>query len=385
MDMATQYLQIPDVGIPVGTIAQFAVGAGDTYLTGNNWLKCDGSTVSQSTYATLYSHIGLVKTFAGSWTLPAKANTTSWNGIATDGTGNLYVLVSSGGVVNSSTDLVTLTSRTSGTASALNGVTYGNGIFCAVGAGGVVIKSTDGTTWTSSTSNTTSALNAVNYVNSLFLAVGAGGAVITSADGTTWSARTSNTTSALGCVGFGNSLYLAGGAVNCTLKSTDGTTWSNVTPATLPQSNTLNGGAFYFASQYVFLGGASIMVTSTDLVTFSSVAFSPYSTNSVNNCTIVANSIMVITNNSGSVYTTTDLVNYSFQLQRSNSVNGACVDSSRMVITGANGYIAYTSNSVYSYNTATSFVLPNLNPTVNPLYQVGQNLQNIILYYIKAL
>ena len=71
------------------------------------------------------------------------------------------------------------------------GVQYVNSTFVAVGRGGLILTSSDGTTWTSRTTYTTSDLEDVTYGNSKFIAVGEYGTTVTSSDGITWT-TTSN-------------------------------------------------------------------------------------------------------------------------------------------------------------------------------------------------
>ena len=60
-----------------------------------------------------------------------------------------------------------------------------------MGDDGLILTSSDGTTWTSRTTYTTSDLHDVTYGNSKFIAVGEYGTTVTSSDGITWTA-TSN-------------------------------------------------------------------------------------------------------------------------------------------------------------------------------------------------
>ena len=71
------------------------------------------------------------------------------------------------------------------------GVQYVNRTFVAVGRGGLILTSADGTTWTSRTTYTSNDLYDVTYGNSKFVVVGNSGTSVTSSDGITWTA-TSN-------------------------------------------------------------------------------------------------------------------------------------------------------------------------------------------------
>lgn len=87
---------------------------------------------------------------------------------------NLWVAVGDGGKISTSADYgATWTARTSGVATALNGVTAGPRVLVAVGASGVILTSSDGTTWTSQTSPFgATAVNAIAYGDGEFMAVG---------------------------------------------------------------------------------------------------------------------------------------------------------------------------------------------------------------------
>jgi hypothetical protein len=146
------------------------------------------------------------------WATPASASI-SWTqrisptvdaaiyGIAYNGS-NLYVAAGQSGILWTSTDGKTWTSRTSGFgANTIYGVGYGNGLFVIVGAAGLLSTSTDGITWTARTSGF-AAINiyAVTYANSLWVAVGTGGGTTNtgglsySSDGLTWTRKSQSLT-----------------------------------------------------------------------------------------------------------------------------------------------------------------------------------------------
>ena len=134
------------------------------------------------------------------WTLRRNALTSgAFAMMAFNGT-NLYVAVGSDGILETSPDGITWTSRTSGFGTnAINAVAYANGLWVIGGAAGNLATSTDGITWTARTSQFgTNAIYNVKYVNSLWFALGAGGpaggtntgGVSYSSNGTTWTRAT---------------------------------------------------------------------------------------------------------------------------------------------------------------------------------------------------
>jgi hypothetical protein len=145
-----------------------------------------------------------------SWATPASGVTTftqrvstteSFNTIEYNGS-NLYVAAGSSGVLYSSPDGITWTSRTSGFSTiTIRKVAYGNGLWVAVGNSGTLTTSTDGITWTARTANvSTNTIYDVKYANSIWVAVAAGGGatntggIIYSTDGITWTRKSQSLT-----------------------------------------------------------------------------------------------------------------------------------------------------------------------------------------------
>ncbi len=114
------------------------------------------------------------------------------------------------------------------TASPLNGITHGDGIFVAVGAAGSIIWSGNGTNWQTSASGTDKELNDVAYGNGAFVAVGDNGTILSSTDAINWSARSSSVFQNLNAIAFGNGTFVAGIQQNGFITSSDGTSWSAV-------------------------------------------------------------------------------------------------------------------------------------------------------------
>ena len=117
----------------------------------------------------------------------------------------------SGTVVTSSNGLI-FTAVAALTPDNLYGMAYDAGTFVAVGENEDIFTSTDGVHWTSRRSvETAPSLFAAAYGGGKFTAVGSGGDLLTSTDGTTWVSQTSNTTADLHGVGYGNGLVGRGG------------------------------------------------------------------------------------------------------------------------------------------------------------------------------
>jgi hypothetical protein len=129
---------------------------------------------------------------------------------------NQFVAVGRGGLIYTSPDGTTWTSRISGTDSNLTSVAWGDPggskVYVAVGQGGVILTSPDGITWTTQTSGSTANFNSVTYGPSQFVVVGSNGTMINSFNGNLWGNKLTGTTNDLYCVTFGNNMYVAVGA-----------------------------------------------------------------------------------------------------------------------------------------------------------------------------
>ena len=166
-------------GTPIGGLQYFA-GATTTTYPGSDWLLCDGSILTQTTYSTLFNTIGLIADGVITWTARTSGTASTINALTYGN--NLYVYAGDGGVLRTSTDAITWTARTSGTASAILALTYGNNLYVYAGAGGVLRTSTDAITWTARTSGTASTIRALTYGNNLYVYAGDGGSLGTAAE-----------------------------------------------------------------------------------------------------------------------------------------------------------------------------------------------------------
>jgi len=172
-----------------------------------------------------------------SWTFNAFTGSSLPQSVAVNGAG-LLVAVGTGGVISTSADGITWTTRTSGVTVLLTHVIWMGSQFYVVGQSGVILRSTDGITWNSVGPGGTIGLNQIAHSGSVFVAVGASGTAYrsTTGDSGSWTTVTITQygTSAITGVAWipAVSLFVATGAgslvttLGTTVSSTDGTTWT---------------------------------------------------------------------------------------------------------------------------------------------------------------
>lgn len=191
-------------------------------------------------------------------------NITDWMLSMAYGNG-LWVGVSFGGRIRTSTDTVTWTTRTSnfGTTD-IYSITYGKSVWVAAGNTGQIRTSTDGVSWTTQTSNFGATnINQVLYANNLFVANGrVSSAARSSTDGISWTTITGLDSSGLGT--YGNGLYVYPYYTNGIRRSTDLVTWNNSTPNIGTDVKIVA----YANGIYVASGLSGELRTSTDAITW---------------------------------------------------------------------------------------------------------------------
>ena len=195
----------------------------------------------------------------------------------------IYVLVGDGGRIQTSTNGITWTTRTSNTTSQLNDVAWGNGVYVTGGASGTIRSSTDAVTWTTRTANFgTDEIATIIFGNNLFVAGGTIGRLVTSTDGTTWTARTVNVSSeSVYQIAFGNNTYVLGAGGGQVRSSTDAITWTTRDVSALIGTNYISAVGFGNGWFWFALGGTSGGAASTDGITWVG--------NSYNNSTTILN------------------------------------------------------------------------------------------------
>lgn len=138
---------------------------------------------------------------------------------------------------------------------------------------GAILSSTDGITWTARSEGSAFNLRSVIWAHGLFVTVGDSGTILTSPDGITWTARSSGTTARLSGVIWGSNKYLAYGIgqQNIALSSPDGKSWTIATlNFSYPDYSYIPNEAIAWGnSKFVTIGNDSIY-TSTDGLTWTS-------------------------------------------------------------------------------------------------------------------
>lgn len=193
--------------------------------------------------------------FGGSYTVTLRVS---------DGRGGLATLTQN---ITVSDPARSFTQRTSGTTNGLNTIATNGTVIVAAGDGGIIRTSTDGVTWTTR-SVTEFASNMYFYAmawdGSKFILVGEDynssvsgwvGLIYTSADGTTWTQRFRGTvanTQLYGVAANGSSAVAVGNR-GTMLGSGNGTTWTGMTVSGITTSQTLASVAWN-GSLYVFTG-----------------------------------------------------------------------------------------------------------------------------------
>lgn len=233
---------------PVGGIQYFA----PSYTPGAAWLPCDGSVLTQASYPALYATIGLLSNGGTVWTTVNSGSTTAlWDiayGIST------YVIVGASGVIRTTTSPTlasgTFSTPASGTTNLLRSVAFGNGTFVAVGDSGSITRSTDAVNWTHQTVGTAT-FTEVIYANGLFVTGdnAAPNVIYTSPDGVTWTPRASGISTSGGVFfAYSGSTFVGVSGAGAITTSSNGTTWSGTSTTALGIQNfsaiTYNNGYF---------------------------------------------------------------------------------------------------------------------------------------------
>jgi hypothetical protein len=191
-----------------------------------------------------------------------------------------YLVLSTGNRFYSSADLSSWSYviTTGVTATQLNGMAFGANLFVVIGNSGVIQTSADGITWTSRTSGSSETLRKIYFINSTFWVIGDKRTLLSSADGVTWSTVAFNagvSSHDFMSLSYGNGVYILSarnaGSGNFIYRSATATSnsWSYYSsPMTVGES--VNRVEFLNDKFWAFIIGNDIY-TSADGITWSNI------------------------------------------------------------------------------------------------------------------
>jgi hypothetical protein len=222
------------------------------------------------TMAIGYNGLILTSTDATTWT--SRSGPTSLELSSIVWADSQFTAVGGLGSVFTSPDAITWTPRASGTSFHLRKVIAAPAPgtprrLVAVGDSGRIAVSSDGTSWSTVVAQAASGkhLLGLTWTGTLFVAVGAEGKLLTSADGVQWSVRSAGTKT-LYDVAYSGTLFVAVGLDGALLTSPDGITWTARSSGT---AYTLDAVAWN-GTRFVVLGSFGGLLTSTDGLTWTS-------------------------------------------------------------------------------------------------------------------
>lgn len=332
----------------LGKKLQAATASGEDY---SQWTDVAPGTITTNNITGIsYVNSNLILLESGGIAYSTDGNTWSqiavsgfWLDVAKKGT-DPYVIVGTLGRISTSSDLVSWTSRTSGTTNSLRSVTANGTYYVAVGDSGTTLYSTDGVSWSNSSGATTNQLKWVIWSGSIFVAVGASGTILTSTNGTSWTVQTSNTTVTINQVAWSGTEFVAcrnGGFQ----RSTDGTTWTSVTATGNWVSVKWDG------TQFIALTSTAVVATSADGTSWTT-----------QNAGITSEGLSFIETAFGSQWiigvnllleSTTNFTSYSINSYITTLYSGTYSSGlDRIVIVGSGGSVLYSDDAAVTWNLA---------------------------------
>lgn len=249
-------------------------GATNSY-TGICWAPSLGLFVAVGTDSSGFITLIYTSPDGITWTQRYTSGTPLLNSCCSNAAGTVVVACGTSGLLLSSTNGTSWTSRTSGFGTDnISQVAWNGTLFVAVGGAGKIATSPDGITWTLRTSGTSNVLIGVaaNPATGRCVAIGAAGTVRTSADGITWTAP--NYLQNVGSgnliqIGFGDEVFIVGpfGSGTTCWASPDGVNWSLRSCNTGANFGTgqPTRGAVYGAGRYVW--PAANVIVASDVAT----------------------------------------------------------------------------------------------------------------------
>ncbi len=373
----------------IGQSIYAGIAGGDTYLTSGGWLKADGSVVLQSSYATLFTRVGILNSGFTEWTDRNSASGAAANFIyhGAVGPSSTMLAVGGSGYIHTSTDGgATWVDRNGVAGTPSGGVTYW--MTCSIGPNAALlmyaatynyvrVSTTGGVSWVDRT--VASGIGA-QWINGS--AIGPSDEMIavgnfyirTSTDnGATWVDRAAAAGAGAAvlrdcAIGDPGGEMIAVGDAGYIRTSTDGgASWTDRNAAAGSPVTALYGCAIGPSGEMIAVGPSGYIRTSTDggATWTDRNAAAGASTTGVYGCAIGPTGNMLAMGSSGYIRastdggaTWTDLNSLAGSPTTTTLYTAATGPAGESLIGGAGGYIQ--TNDAYVYDTATEFALPNL-------------------------
>ena len=296
---------------------------------------------------------GVIKTSTDGVTWTTRTSNTTSTITALIWTGSLHLYGDSAGKIGTSTDGITWTLQTSGTTSTIMSLLYDGTLYHASVLHST-LTSTDAVTWTTNTgySGTTSTILSTAYGNSTYVYGTVGGRIATSADTMAWTGQTSGTTSNVNALRYGT-VFVYGTVGGGLSTSTDGVTWTARTSGTTSDINALTYGALY-----VYAGVGGVLASSTDAITWTTRTSG---TTSNLNTLRYANDFYIAAGVGGVTIQSNGAVTWYSRVSATTSTIFASSTGAGVFVEAGNAGAIQTALNEYPYNRSTQFQLPTDN------------------------
>jgi hypothetical protein len=345
-----------------------------TPYPGTKWLPVQGQVLLKSTYPQLYAQVGSRASFnadpafaTADYVTPVNSDIRALaSNEKTSYTSATLALAGNAGVIATSTNGITWTTRTSGTASNIFTMIHANNQFVYGAFGGALSTSTDAITWTPRTSGTTQSVTRLTYGNGLYMYATTANSLYTSTDAVTWTQRTTGEAGDIAVAKFAGEYFYSWRRY-----SRDGITW-------LPYQTNFNPSDVAFGNGVYIMAYANILLLGTDGINFTRRIYVPGG-GLINRINFLNDKFVAFNSATGSAGPfcgwSSDGVNWTWNRGFSN--DSIEFFNNRWVY--AIGDTIYSSRA-YGYNTQTEFALPFPDSNLTAFDNTAQD-----KLYIKAL
>lgn len=330
----------------------------------NNWLKCDGSTYSQSAYPILFSRLGLINNNGVLWSSVSYTTNLSYRPTGLSYGNGSYVLSTSNAEIFTSTDHLSWSSQTVLPGTTVQTMTFGGGLFLVGKNNGFIQTSTNGVSWSASLQVTASGGNGyVAYANGLYFA-SFGSYLFTSTNTSSWTLAFNFSGEIPYRVVYGAGLYAI--ATNQDVyTATTTTVWTNRT-STLTNQNLSD--IAYGDNTFVAVGTGSGILKSVGGLSWEMATNTFTETSLFSANVIYGNGIFIANRSNGAIKTSTNADTWYNSVTPTLTGNTQTSYMGPLLYANSTYFVGQTNNiwsspDAYPYNPATQFQVPIDNQT----------------------